>query len=230
MNTQLAELIKLYATDSHTNFNAKLLSSSKDSLIAMFSDILTMYINDKNSSTIREFLTVSLAGYTHNVKKIGFNGYRQETPGNTINCEAKPKNIESLAFLEYKEGKRKTKPTKLNGGSNFTDYTWTRLQRDKEANLNMLISGFVDGQLIFILEFSFNHSNFISHLEAQLRAKFPNGNKSGLYLRSASFSFNNYKDCEINAVFIASLKILHSNQQYIDKNLFDFLVKRSKSC
>ncbi len=51
MNAQLAELIKLYATDSHINFNAKLLSLSKDSLIAMFSDILTMYINDKNSST-----------------------------------------------------------------------------------------------------------------------------------------------------------------------------------
>lgn len=69
MNAQLAELIKLCATDSHINFNAKLLSLSKDNLIAIFSDILTMYINDKNSSTIREFLTVSLAGYTHNVKK-----------------------------------------------------------------------------------------------------------------------------------------------------------------
>lgn len=227
MNAQLVELIKLYATDSHINFNAKLLSLSKDNLIAMFSDILTMYINDKNSSTIREFLTVSLAGYTHNVKKIGFNGYRQEALGKTINCEAKPKNIESLAFWEYQQGKRKTKPAKLNGGGNFTDYTWARLQRDKEANLNMLISGFIDGQLIFILEFSFNHPHFIEHLQKQLRAKFPNGDKSGLYLRSASFSFNNYKDCEINIVFITSLDILYSNQQYIDKNLFDFLVKRA---
>lgn len=147
-------------------------------------------------------------------KKIGFNGYRQEALGKTINCEAKPKNIESLAFWEYQQGKRKTKPAKLNGGGNFTDYTWARLQRDKEANLNMLISGFIDGQLIFILEFSFNHSNFISHLEAQLRAKFPNGDESGLYLRSASFSFNNYKDCEINIVFIAPLNIAFQSTIY----------------
>lgn len=135
-----------------------------------------------------------------------------------------------MAFWEYQQGKRKTKPAKLNGGGNFTDYTWARLQRDKEANLNMLISGFIDGQLIFILEFSFNHPHFVEHLQKQLRAKFPNGDKSGLYLRSASFSFNNYKDCEINIIFIAPLDILHSNQQYIDKNLFDFLIQKVESC
>ncbi|MCM1225262.1 MAG: hypothetical protein NC548_63505 [Lachnospiraceae bacterium] len=196
--------------------------------MAVFSDILTMYINDKNSSSIREFPTVSLAGYTHNAKKIGFNGYRQEALGDTINCEAKPKNIESLAFLEYKEGKRKTKPAKLNGGGNFTDYTWARLKRDSEAKLNMLTSGFVDGRLFFVLEFGFNHPKFIAHLQKQLKAKFPNGDESGFYLRSASFSFSDYKECAINVIFIAPLEILSAHKAYIDKTLFNFLAQKAR--
>jgi hypothetical protein len=37
-----------------------------------------MYINDKNSSTIREFLTVTLAGYKHKEGKIGYSGNLME--------------------------------------------------------------------------------------------------------------------------------------------------------
>lgn len=228
MNAQLADLIQTYAIDSHINLNTKLLSLSKDNLIAVFSDLLTMYINDKNSSTIREFITVNLAGYTHNTKKIGFNGYRQNSIGQTINCEAKPKNIESLAFLECKQGLRKTKPAKLNGGGNFTDYTWARLSKDKKENPNILTSGFVDGRLIFVLEFSFNQKAFIERLEQQLSNKFPNGDVSGLYLRSASFSFKDYKHCNIKIVFVAPKDILTTLKEYIDKELFAFL--KDKSC
>lgn len=59
----------------------------------MLVDWLTMYINDKRSSTIREFITVTLAGYEHNQAKIGYSGYRQDTfiSGRTVKCEAKPK-------------------------------------------------------------------------------------------------------------------------------------------
>jgi hypothetical protein len=61
----------------------------------MLVDLLTMYINDKNSSTIREFITVTLAGYEHRQSKIGYNGFKQDAfvAGKTIKCEAKPKNI-----------------------------------------------------------------------------------------------------------------------------------------
>ncbi|WP_236033196.1 hypothetical protein [Helicobacter turcicus] len=70
MTQNLQELIKIYALDSHVNFNTHLLGQSKDTLIALLSELLTLYINDKNSSTIREILSVSLAGYMHNTEKL----------------------------------------------------------------------------------------------------------------------------------------------------------------
>lgn len=92
MNQELSKALKLYATKSHEEFNLYLLSNSKDTLIALFSDLLTMYINDKNSSTIREFLTVTISGFEHSETKIGFNGFRQNSivGGRPIYCEAKP--------------------------------------------------------------------------------------------------------------------------------------------
>jgi hypothetical protein len=149
MNQELANVIKIYSTGTHKELSNCLIGKSKDTLIAILVDLLTMYINDKNSSTIREFITVTLAGYKHKEGKIGYNGFKQDTfiPGKTIMCEAKPKNVDTnLKSLR-----------KLNGGGNFTDYTFGRLKRDRiEENPNMLISGFIDGKLIYILEFPFN--------------------------------------------------------------------------
>jgi len=141
MNKELAEVIKLYATVSNKDLNNYLLEKSKNTLIALLTDLITMYINDKNSSTLREFLTVTIAGYEHTEGKIGYNGYKQMVYEKPIMCEAKPKNVRS-------DGKRK-----LNGGGNFTDYTHERLKRDLKTNLRMLVSGFVNGKLIYILNF-----------------------------------------------------------------------------
>lgn len=130
MNQELSKVLKLCATKSHQEFNLYLLNHSKDTLIALFSDLLTMYINDKNSSMIREFLTVTISGFEHSEAKIGFNGFRQNSivGGSPVFCEAKPQNIHSHDYT-----KQKTK-RKLNGGGNFTDYTWARFEKDKQEN------------------------------------------------------------------------------------------------
>ncbi len=135
MNKELAEIVKIYATKSDKELIEYLLGKSKNNLIAVLIDLITIYINDKNSSTLREFITVTLAGYKHTEGKIGYNGYKQNVYGKPLKCEAKPQNIRS-------DGKRK-----LNGGGNFTDYTHERLERDLQENLNMLVSGFIDGKL-----------------------------------------------------------------------------------
>ncbi len=70
MNKELAEIIRIYATKSDRELNEYLLGKSKNNLIAVLIDLITMYINDKNSSTLREFLTVTIAGYTHTEGKI----------------------------------------------------------------------------------------------------------------------------------------------------------------
>lgn len=154
MNLELAEIVKLYCTKTHKDLNDYLLGKSKDTLIAIINDLLTMYVNDKNSSTIREFITVTLAGYQHQPEKIGYNGFKQITPGKTIQCEVKPKNVISHEFEKYKTKARKNRPAVLNGGGNFTDYTTQRLEKDFNSNLNMLVSGFVDGKLIYVIRVS----------------------------------------------------------------------------
>jgi hypothetical protein len=71
MNQELVNVIKIYSTGSHVELSNYLIGKSKDTIIGMLVDLLTMYINYKNSSTIREFITVTLAGYEHKERKIG---------------------------------------------------------------------------------------------------------------------------------------------------------------
>lgn len=93
MNKELAEILKIYSTDTHEHFTSRLINSSKETVVSLFTDLLTTYINDHNSSTLREYLTVTIAGYEHSEGKIGFNGFKQTSivGGKPIACEAKPK-------------------------------------------------------------------------------------------------------------------------------------------
>lgn len=221
MNQELANVIKIYSMRTPKELSSYLIGKSKDTLIGILVDLLTMYINDKNSSTIREFLTVTLAGYKHKEGKIGYNGFKQDAfiSGKTIKCEAKPKNVDtSLKPLR-----------KLNGGGNFTDYTFERLKRDKrEKALNMLISGFVDGKLIYILEFPFNYSEFVKHLEEQLQHRFEEGKDiAGQFLRSANFDYRRFINCpNLKIVYILDKDKLKKYQPYIVKGFYSFLRER----
>ncbi len=236
MNQELANIIKIYATESHNKLIDYLIGKSKDTLIGILVDLLTMYINDKNSSTIREFITVTMAGYNHREKKIGYNGFKQDSfiPGATINCEAKPKNIDTVEFEKFERGERKTKPMKLNGGGNFSDYSQNRLQKDMlEKNLNMLVSGFVDGKLIYILEFPFSCPTFINNLKNEVenwQAKMQGSQSTkGQFLRSASFNYKNYIDCQkLKTVYILNKEELFRYKPYIDGGFYQFLEGKAK--
>ena len=223
MNQELAIILKLYATKPHKELNDYLIGKSKDNLIGILADLITMYINDKNSSTIREFITVTLAGYEHREGKIGYNGFRQDTliSGRTLKCEAKPKNVDTNS----------ESIDKLKGYGNFSDYTFARLERDKqEEGLNMLVSGFVDGRLIYILEFPFSCPTFVENLEKQLMRRFPKGEDiPNEYLRSASFGYRHfiyYKDLKI--VYISSKNELQRHQQYVVRDFYKFLEGKAK--
>lgn len=214
MNKELAEIIRIYATKSDRELNEYLLGKSKNNLIAVLIDLITMYINDRNSSTLREFLTVTIAGYTHTEGKIGYNGYKQNVYGRPLMCEAKTKNVRS-------DGKRK-----LNGGGNFTDYTHERLQRDLKENLHMSVSGFVDGRLIYILEFPFRCNSFASKLRQQLNRRFPNGDVRGQFLRSANFDYRDFMECDdLRVVFCLSKSELEKYRNNIVKGFYRFLME-----
>ncbi|MBX2931606.1 MAG: hypothetical protein KF781_06665 [Chitinophagaceae bacterium] len=125
MNQGLVQIVTYYATKPHKELSELLLNKSKDNLISILTDLLTAYINDKNSSSLREFVTVSIAGYKHNPNKLGYNGYKQNSAigAEPISCEAKPKNIQTEGYDQ-----KKSKP-KLNGEGGFNDYTIERLKK-----------------------------------------------------------------------------------------------------
>src|SRR3989338_10578970 len=125
MNQDLAQIVTYYATRPHKELSELLLSKSKDNLISILTDLITAYINDKNSSTLREFIVVSIAGYEHNPEKLGYNGFRHisSISDKRLSCEAKPKNIWSEGY-----DNRKTK-AKFSGQGGFNDYTTERLKK-----------------------------------------------------------------------------------------------------
>ena len=231
MTPNLAEALKIYSMGSD-DFCARMASDyNKPELVGLLSVLMTLYINDRNSSTLREFLTVSIAGYEHSEAKIGYNGFKTTGTGETIGCEVKPKNIRQQDVEDYLAGKRTSSPAKLNGGGNFTDYTWARLAKDKEAAPNMLLSGFVDGRLLYVLEFPFNTQMFVERLENRLRRKFPDGDVPGIFLRSADFDYSHYIDKAVlvyRAVDVERFKDLFNRNFYARLVEMPVSSKRSK--
>lgn len=222
MNEILAKILKTYSVESHQAYANQVHNLSKDAIIALFTDLLTTYINDKNSSTLREFITVSLAGYEHSSNKIGFNGFKHTTTGKAIACEAKPKNVSSQDLEAYQAGIRKTFH-KLRGDGNFTDYTWARFHKDKTENLNMLVSGFVDGKLIYLLEFPFSTKSFTSKLETQLQKQFPEGDEVNKYLRGANFSYKDFIESKKLKIIYCTSDLEH-HQNFIVRDFYQKLL------
>ncbi len=214
MNQDLTQIVIYYATKPHKELSELLLSKSKDNLIATLTDLLTAYINDKNSSSLREFITVTISGYQHNPKKLGYNGFKQNSAisGKPISCEAKPKNIQTDGYE-----KRKTKP-KLNGEGGFNDYTTERLKKDIEENLNLLSSGFIDGELQYILEFPF------SVISKKLKKQLPQKRVIGTYTRMASFNFSHYKNFPKIKIVYLNKQAVEKNKRYFNKNFYHFLI------
>ena len=112
---------------------------------------------------------------------------------------------------------------------NFTDYTRERLERDKqEKDLNILVSGFVDGKLIYIIEFPFNSPDFVKNLESKIQ-KWEDklkGSKSvkGQFLRSADFDYRDYvKSSNLKIVYLLSKSELEKYQPYISNGFYEFL-------
>ncbi len=218
MNKELEEVIKLYSTQDHFEVTKYLLEKSKDSVNAILLDLLTMYFNDKNSSTLREYMLVTVSGFTPSEEKLGYNGYRQTTiDGKRVveNCEAKPKNINT----------NKAKITKLSGGGGFNDYTFERLEKHKKENPTVLVGGFIDGKLIHVFRFSFNSHPFVKRLRKQLLKKYPNGKDvKGDWLRSATFGLNDYKNiADLSVDVLVSKNVLLGFRKYITRPLYEFL-------
>ncbi len=210
INENLLKLIKYYTTKKTDEFLKELSSLSKPTLISVFCDLLTLYINDKNSSKLREIITAIISDCEILTEKLGYNGFRIETPNTKIFCEIKPKNVNTPCVK------------KLDGRGQFTDYTPERFEKDKKINLKILISGFIDGKLIYIIEIPFNCLE--KHILNKLRKKFGDNleRKKGNYLRTLEFSYLSYKNCEyIELIFLS--ENIEEYKNCLTKPFYEFL-------
>jgi len=181
MSQELEGILTVLFTEPE-NLATLLHGIDREVLADCFADILYRYANDVNSSTLRELITMLKAGYSPQPSgtKLGYNGKTHHGEP----CEIKPPNI------------RSDSGNKLNGGGNFSDFTYERLDKYQADNVMMLVSGFVDGRLIYILEFPFKYTELVQRLEEQLAMHFERGKREkGQFLRSAQFSFKHYKNC-----------------------------------
>ncbi|MEO0224209.1 MAG: hypothetical protein ABIL76_03850 [candidate division WOR-3 bacterium] len=211
MNQNLYKIIELYATTGFEELVRFLNGLSKPALISTLIDFVTIYINDKNSSKLREILTLKIAGYEPLEEKLGYNGYKLEIgQKGKIFCEVKPQNT-----ITHKR--------KLDGGGSFNDYTKERFEKDSKQNLMILSSGFVGGKLIYVFEFPFECIK--ERLRMQLEKRFPSARKKGEYLRSASFSFKHYKDCKDLKVVFCTEKI-NEFKKFLTRDIYNFLKER----
>ena len=93
----------------------------------------------------------------------------------------------------------------------------------------MLVSGFVDGKLIYIVEFPFGCHQFVNKLEAQLDKRFPHGDRTSEYLRGASFSYVNFIGCKkLKINYLLNKKEIEKYKKYISGKFYNFLLKLCK--
>ncbi len=198
MNKNLERFFLLYATASRQELQLALSSESRPSIEAALIDLLTLYFNDRNSSALREWVTLVVAGYQPAEGKLGYNGYRLVGPQPQVKqfCEVKPVNTH-----RDEEGKVKRR---LSGQGNFSDYTPERFWRDLEAEVQMVISGFAEGKLLYVIEFPIRclQARLIEVLRREFKEWDPGSppddwrRPKNKYLRSASFNFKHYESCD----------------------------------
>lgn len=97
----------------------------------------------------------------------------------------------------------------------------------------MLVSGFIDGKLIYIIEFPFSCPDFMANLERQIK-RWQNkleGSRTikGQFLRSATFDYRHYIKCpKLRIVFLLRKKELSKYEDYIVDGFYEFLMQAQK--
>jgi len=140
-------------------------------------DLLLRILNDmscdKNSSSFREGVTLGVIGKNQSNTKLGYDS--DEEP-----VEVKPKNISSQSNKRF------------DGSGNFSDFTWARHKKYSNDNVKMLVSGFLDGKILFVMSFNYNSSDFTKEIERQLTKHLPDGDIVSRYVRSVKFSYKHF--------------------------------------
>lgn len=124
-------------------------------------DLLDLTMNDKNSSMLRELITVAVAGYEPIPGKLGYD-----------------------AVCPVTGDLKEVKPSS-NGNAGISDYTTTRFIKDRETKVHIVQSLFLDGRLYFVVEYSIEA--IAERLQSQIQIQCVE--RKNQYVRSASWSY-----------------------------------------
>ena len=157
----------------------------------LFEELYVEYMNDSNSSTLREQITAAVAGCKSIPGKLG----RDAIDINGVEKEIKPKNYTTQRH---------------NGGGCFNDYTRKRYEKDCNVNLPIIASLFAKGMLIYVVEFRFEA--IANRLNEQIiRVCESEGNR---YVRSCSWTYSNWIDNPDLVVHYINQDLLKEHYQY----------------
>lgn len=139
-----------------------------------------------------EIHTVTVAGYIHDPALLGFDGHCDVT---MRPCEVKSssKSIPYDLIEQFQTSlitrKNKFIESPIDGRGVFSQFTIESFKRHVEQDVIMLISAYINGVLMFIIEFPFKHPTFMSHIKSRLEDKHGRS-------KTVSFAYTSYKDCK----------------------------------
>ncbi|NBP55807.1 hypothetical protein EBU71_04575 [bacterium] len=212
IDPMLMKLSKAFATNKD-ELNSLILSYSLDELRFLVLHQLEVNLTDPNFSSLAEAVPLEMCGYEQVPGKHGYDGYLGSSPEDAQEVvEAKPEK----SYLK-EDG---SVSGKLNGGGSYADYTIERLERDKSLGdkLVLLISGWVNGDLIYVYKVPHNHPNFVHKIEERTNQLISQGKRV-----LPSFSYTNYMDCQdIRLVFLKDN--LSDYSQYMSRPFYNWLL------
>jgi hypothetical protein len=59
-------------------------------------------------------------------------------------------------------------------------------------NVKMLVSGFLDGKVLFVISFNYNSPEFVKEVERHLIKHLPDGDITSRYVRSVKFNYKHF--------------------------------------
>lgn len=214
INERTLKLAKAYSTDK-SELDNLLFGYSEDAKNDILS-FLEMNFNDPNFSSLAEAVPLEICGYKPYGPKHGYDGFLGESYDSANEyAEQKPKK----AILE--DGVVKNV---LNGGGGFADYTLARLERDKSLGdkLVLVISGFANGDLLYVYKVPHNHSTFMQRIENRTNKLIADGKRV-----VPDFSYMHYKDCE-NIQLVWLRNDIEDYQSYMSGPFYKWLTNLNK--
>jgi len=178
--------------------------------------LLNEYMNDKNSSTIRELITLYISNVYPLEGKLNYDGY--DNYGNFY--EVKPINI----VVNGNETVKK----KLDGSGYYTDLTWARHRKYMLENPKILVSGFVNGRICYVFEFPYHI--LCQDVEKALMKHLGECDAANRYMRKYKFTYRNWMHCCITKYITDNNEILSPRYFVKDflENIFEKKINAAK--